>query len=153
MRSPWERELGRKKQFDVFITGCEITQPFSSLDGRWSWSWKGRMIHSPDSHFSLECRCTLSSESWAHVKMDSEASAGLTPANTKRDSEIRQPKIERAQSHSLRTGVPRLSLYRYRTGIWKIRAGSKSWMLSAQTEVFTFVAINPLQIIFHSFSG
>lgn len=49
--------------------------------------------------------------------MDSEASAGLTPANTKRDLKIRQPKIETAQSHSQRTGVARLSLYRYRTGL------------------------------------
>lgn len=83
MRSPWERELERKKQFDVFITGCEITQPFSSLDGRWSWSWKGRMIHSPDSRFSLECRCTLSSESWAHVKWILKLPLGL-PQQTRR---------------------------------------------------------------------
>lgn len=73
----------------------------------------------------------------------SEHEEGLGDKTDKdRESTITQPE----------NWVTRLSLYRSRTGLWKIRAGSKSWMLSAQTEVFTFVAINPLRTIFHSFS-
>lgn len=49
-----ETVIGKREAIDVSITGYEITQSASSLHSRWSWSWKGRRIQSPDSLIERE---------------------------------------------------------------------------------------------------